>query len=218
MPTSPKGIPYPATLDIPDVPADMQRMAEDLDFSKIPVLSAAQIPGMATLFSAYPLGLSLLYLSPAEAASGGWPVPASASCHILTIKTNATRAAQYLFRVGATPVTALYRQLIPDPGPHSPWVGGNGHYAEYIGVMNNFNTATNPTAALPINWPAGRFTQPPRVLVSSSSNIWYPATITSVTTTGTSVVCRNLLGSTGGVSPIITVYAVQHSSSNADTD
>jgi hypothetical protein len=163
MPTTTKGLPYPASTAPPNVPADLAALAQDLDFTKIPLLGSAQIPSTATVLSAYPLGVSLLSLTSAEGSSGGWP--GGTSCHVLTIKPTTTRGAQYVFRNSSAAVAASYRQLIADPGPHTPWAGGSGPYAQQAGTVT-LNAATNPTASVQVNFPAGRFTQAPRVTVS----------------------------------------------------
>lgn len=165
MPTTSKGLPYPLSTAPPNVPADLQLLAQDLDFSKIVLLTAAQIPNAAALLSAYPLGLSLLSLSSGEGSAGGWP--GGSTCHILTVKPNTGRAAQYVFANKTTPA-AWYRQLIADPGPHSPWAGGAAPFGQYTGTVT-LDAATNPTAAVQRNFPTGRFTQTPRIALSSST-------------------------------------------------
>lgn len=212
MPATAKGLPYPASTAPPNVPADLQALAADLDFSKVMLLTAAQVTAASAL-SAYPLGLSLLSLSTAEASGGGWP--GAASCHVLTVKPTTNRAAQFVFRNASAPVASFYRQLLADPGPHSPWVSASAPYAQYIGSVT-LNTATNPTAAVVITWPSGRFSVAPRVLLGSNSNLWFAAG--TVTASQVSIVGRNITGTTGGTAPVISVHAVQATSASADTD
>jgi hypothetical protein len=192
MPNTVKGIPYPADTEPPDVPSDLQRLAENLDFSKIPLLTAAQIPSAATLLSAYPLGVSLMTLSSAEAAAGGWP--GGTFSNILTIKTNTGRATQFLYRTSGL-LNAYYRQLQPDPGPHSPWSGAIGPYAQAQGAAT-VNLTTNPTASVAVTLPAGRFTQTPRVQLSSTSSLWMPALL-SASATSITVLARSLNATAG---------------------
>jgi hypothetical protein len=163
MPTTTKGLPYPASTAPPNVPADLGALAQDLDFTKVVLLTAAQIPSTTTLLSAYPLGLSLLSLSTTESGNGGWPTGSTG--HVLTIKPNTGRGVQYFYRNSASAVMAFYRQLVADPGPHSPWAGGGAPYAQIAGTVT-LNAATNPTASVQVNFPAGRFTQAPRITVS----------------------------------------------------
>lgn len=116
-----KGLPYPLVTDaLAGGAGAIQALAQALDFTRIPLLTAAQVPSAGSLLSLYPLGLSLLSLSTAEAGAGAWP--AGASCHIATIKPTTSRAAQFLFRNASAPVTFYYRQLLGDPGPHSGWI------------------------------------------------------------------------------------------------
>lgn len=165
MPTTPKGLPYPAPTEAPNIPEELQLLAEALDFTKINLLTVANIPSAASLLSAYPLGLSLLNLAAGDASAGGWP--GAASSHVITIKPTSTRAAQYLFLNSATP-RAWYRQLVADPGPHSPWSGGSAPYGQYTGTVT-LDAVNNPTAAVQRNFPTGRFTQTPRIALSSST-------------------------------------------------
>jgi hypothetical protein len=210
MPTTSKGLPYPAATAPPNVPADLAALAEDLDFTKILLLPASL--GTTSLLSAYPLGVSLISLSTAEAGAGGWP--SGASGHVLTIKPTTTRAAQWFFRNTAA-AQSYYRNLVADPGPHTPWIGGAGHYGSYVGTVV-LNTSTNPTAAVVLNWPVGRFSVAPRVVAGSNSTLWMPSATPSAT--NVTVIGRNVTGTTGGSAPTVYLHAIQATSASADTD
>jgi hypothetical protein len=212
MPTTTKGVPYPASTAPPNVPADLAALAQDLDFTKIPLLTPAQIPNATTLLSVYPLGVSLMTLSSTEAAAGGWP--GGTFSNVLTIKTNAGRATQYLFRTSGL-LNAYYRQLQPDPGPHSPWAGASGPYAQAQGAAT-LNLTTNPTASVTVTLPAGRFTQAPRVQLTPSSSLWMPSLVSAITATSFSVIARNILATTGTGTSDVHWLATQALSSATD--
>ncbi len=187
MPTTTKGLPYPASTAPPNVPADLQALAQDLDFTKVMLLSGASGLTAGSLLSAYPLGVSVLSLSSAEGASGGWP--GGTSCHVWTFKPTTTRAWQFVW-INSTFSRGFARSLQPDPGPHAPWVGGSAPYAQAVGTVT-LDAATNPTATVQVNFPAGRFSVTPRVVVSSSTPSVFVA-VSGVSTTAATFIGRNV--------------------------
>jgi len=202
MPTTPKGLPYPASTAPPNVPADLQALAQDLDFTKVQVLTPAQV-NAASLLSAYPLGLSLVRLLGADASAGGWP--GATSSMVFTIKPHADRGTQFVFRNAQTLVNSYYRQLITDPGPHSAWVSASAPFGSYVGSAT-LDASTNPTAGVLITFPAGRFTLTPRVVLGSGNSAWAPSS-SAVSTTGVTILARQIIANS--TNPLISVYAVQ---------
>lgn len=211
MPATSKGLPYPAATAAPNVPADLQALAQSLDFSLIPLLTPAQIPSVNTLLSAYPLGISMVRLLTADATAGGWP--GGVSGQVLTVKPATDRAAQLYYRNSTVTVQAFYRQLVADPGPHTPWAGASSSYSQYVNQFT-LSGATNPTAAKVVTYPAGRFTTPPNVTVSSSNLNWHVGA--STTLTSASVTARYIVSVSSD--PIITIRAEQALSTQASTD
>lgn len=158
-----KGLPYPLGSDIlKNGAVDIQALAQALDFTKVTLLSPSAVVA-ADFMESYALGISVQPLAASAAVSGGWP--GGVACHVFTIKSAANRAAQFVYTWGTTGTRAWYRSLGNNPGPNSPWAGGAAPYAELAGPVT-LNAATNPTASVQVNFPAGRFTQAPRVVVS----------------------------------------------------
>lgn len=119
MPTTTKGLPYPLSTAPPNIPADLQALAQALDFTVIPLLSAAG-SGItnASFLDAYPIGVSVLSLASADGAAGGWP--GAGSSHVWTFKPTTTRAFQLIAMTGIT--RSWYRYLAASPGPNGAWV------------------------------------------------------------------------------------------------
>ena len=180
----------------------------------VPILTVAQIASAATSITAYPMGLSILPLTGAQASSGGWP--GAAQCSVLTVKASAAIASQHVYRDGVTPISAFYRQLVPDPGPHSAWLGASAPYAFQQSGNTDVPTTANPSAPVTVTFAAGRFTQPPRVQLTSSQISWHAAITGSPTASSFQVQMRNILGGTG-TNPI-SVYWLAMQGTSAATD
>lgn len=198
-----KGLPYPTSTDLLTTgAAAIQALAQDLDFTKIPLLSPTATT-VATPLETYPVGLSLIVMAGADSAAGGWPTGLTG--HVLTVKTNTNRAAQYFFRAGTPNVTAYYRQLYAVGTPHSAWVAATAPYGMFVGSVV-LNAATNPTAGVVVTFPANRFTLPPRVVTGSANSAWVAAA-TSITATSCTVIGRQIIANSSD--PVISIMAGQ---------
>lgn len=211
MSTSVKGLPYPEPADpIRDGAAAIKALALALDFTLIPVLTAASGLTNASFLDPYPVGISLLNLAAGDATAGAWP--SAASSHVMTIKTTSSRAAQFCFLNSGTLSRAWYRQLVAAPGPNSPWVGLSAPYGQASGTAT-LNAATDPTASVQVNFPTGRFNRTPRVVVSSSTPSVHVG-VQAISATAVTLIGRNL----SAYATTLTAYwmAAQATESSAD--
>lgn len=115
MPTTTKGLPYPAATEPPNGPLQIQALADALDFTMVTQLAPAAVNNAAFL-DAYPLGISGLSLASGDASAGGWP---SGSSHVWTFKPTSTRAFQIAASTAFT--RSWYRYLAASPGPNGQW-------------------------------------------------------------------------------------------------
>jgi hypothetical protein len=191
MGTTTKGLPYPANTAAPNVPADMQALAESLDFTMVRQLSPATVNATSSI-TVYPLGMSIMSPTNAEAGPGGWPSGVGGT--LVTWKPTSAKATQVYYRGGSSPVAAYTRQLIADPGPHSAWAGAAAPYASAAG-STSMDGSTNPTAGKLVTFPAGKFSLSPHVVVSSSSSAWMVAVL-STTSTSVTIIGRYIVSST----------------------
>ncbi|MFL6094575.1 MAG: pyocin knob domain-containing protein [Blastococcus sp.] len=188
MPTTIKGIPYPADTVAPNVPSDLQALAENLDFSKVPLLTVAQIPGATTPMETYPLGVSVTSVSTAEAVN--WP--GQNAGHLWTYKTSTARCAQLYFAnltgptLGAARV--YYRQLQPSGGTATPWV----LLAPWTTVVTLPDIAATGVQTFAVTFPVNMFTGTP---VASAAPVGSSFLVAGLSGTpgpgGVTVYCRS---------------------------
>lgn len=191
MGTTTKKLPYPEPIDpVAGGATAIRNLAEALDFTRIVELTAVDIPNAAAPFANYPLGVSLLPVSSAEATAGNWPIPAGAGT-VVTVKQGA-RAGQWFYLSSTTNARAMFRSL--SGGGASPW-GGTGPYGTAIGTAT-LDGANNPTAPVSVTFPANRFTVAPRVMATAYSSAWV-AVPNTITATSMQLLGRSIVASSG---------------------
>lgn len=149
--TTPEGFPYPDPTDpVTDGADAIRALAESLAGRTTTALAPnSKVPG--DLYSTYPMGISTVTLN--NAAGVAWPSGTTSS--VVTFRTAADRAAQWVFLNSATITAAYYRQ--GNSNGWSPWRNAAGPYAKANGTT--IIAISNATSrVLVVTLPAGRFT------------------------------------------------------------
>jgi hypothetical protein len=203
MPTTTKGLPYPVSTAAPNVPLDLQALADALDFTKVQILTAAQVPGgNAALQATYPFGISLLTLNTTDSGAGGWPT--GTTLNVVTIRSSAsgTFAQQFAFRASTTDFRMWARLL-----------GTTANSAWSLTTPWSFVSAALPDLAAStgqntvITFPGSTFSTPPTVAVTAIGSQFLTAgAANNPTATGFTAFVRNN-GATTMVGPRVHIIA-----------
>jgi len=185
MPTTGKGLPYPATTAAPNVPADLQALADALDFTRVQQLTAVQNPNASNLLPTYPAGISMLNLGGAEASAGLWP--SGSTLNVLTMRHHSTqRGQQFAFRSTTADPRLWFRQM--SDTANAPWV----LLSPWTTTVTLPDVAANGVQSAAVTFPAATFTGVPVVAVSpAGSNALMAGCVGVPTATGVTVYARN---------------------------
>lgn len=100
--------------------------------------------------SSYPLGQSIMTLSAAQSAAGGWPSGLSAV--VVTIRRQeGDGVVQWWYRntAGATAAEARYRSAQTAAGPWTPWLGAVGPDSGWVDITVNSGFAAQSSGERP---------------------------------------------------------------------
>lgn len=188
MPTTTKGLPYPVSTAAPNVPLDLQTLAEALDFSKVQLITGtANVPGGSTsLITVYPYGVSILALNGAESSGGGWPSASTLS--VLTIRSSAggATAQQFAFRASTTDPRVWFRLM--STAANSAWM----LLTAWTTSVTLPDIAAGGVQSAAVTFPATTFTGTPIVAASPAGSSFLTAGCSSVpTSTGVTVYARS---------------------------
>ena len=197
MPTTTKGLPYPASTAAPNVPADLQALADALDFSKLQSITAASVGGAASLHTVYPLGTSLLSIGGADTA--GWP--SGATLMVITTRYGGVATSpQYAYRASNTDPRVWYR-LMANAG-NSPWL----LVTPWTSIVTLPDVAAGAVSTAAITFPANTFTGTPVVSATPvGTSVLTAGCSTTPTASGVTVYARSL--STAVTGPRVMVTA-----------
>jgi len=161
-------------------PGVSQALAEKLEQSEF-----AGFKPMSAPQTEYPLGVSVMRVTAAQATDGGWPD--NLSCVVHTLRREGGDAAyQYWLRTSSLYPEIRYRAWAPGY-TWGRWITVatlNTARAQHAGEYTFDASASNKSKTLA--WPAGLFTTRPYVVVSGSTRD-ATMTATGITATGFSV-------------------------------
>jgi hypothetical protein len=187
-------LPYPSLSSIPNVPADFQALADATEAailkSRVQTLAPSQFKPI-TPASSYPIGVSMMMLSDADAAAGNWPFKIAAT--VIAIASAAgsskvpTRVTQLWSSAQATP--ALFMRNSTGSASWGAWwrVGPSisGYAALYPSkadavatgtiVLPKYSFMSNPRTL------ATGFTTSPNTCQVSTANPTTPTSFTAYT-------------------------------------
>lgn len=189
MGTTTKGLPYPAGTD-PVTQGDdaIKALADALDFTKLQQLTVGAFTP-ATPLETYPLGLSVLSIGSADAPS--WP--SGTTSHLLTVKTNTARCAQFLFTnlggANSTSSRVYYRQMQPTGGTgNTPWV----LLSPWTGLFSLTDIAGGAAGTVAVTFPVSEFSAAPLVTATAQGSSFAFAGLSgAASAAGVTVYVRN---------------------------
>lgn len=159
---------------------DEVRNGDDTLRSAFAAIEASIVVGSGTRSKAdlpelYPKCTSLMQLSTDGAANGGWDYGSGA---ILTMRRSSGDVAWQFYLYGSLAAGPLCRMRIGSASGWSDWqrvIAPGLAKAEASGIVTATTTGANEHQTVAVQFPAGRFTQPPDVLVGLRQT---PATTT----------------------------------------
>ncbi len=173
MGTTTKGIPFPEDTDpVAQGAQAIKALANDLDFSKIVQLDPTKVVA-ASAATTYPMGLSAMTLSTANASAGNWPM--ATSSQLLNLRADADgRCAQFLFRNSSADASRQVYYRMGNSGGWAGWIrvalGGLASGSVSL-PLNTAQTA----GAVAVTFPSGLFGSAPSVTVARSTGTSFSA-------------------------------------------